>query len=250
MNKRTRVWNVDFSHVDLSEALTVAKRALRENTQVSIAFVNPHSQVVAADDELFRNALDKFSLVLADGVGVLLGSRIVGDNLPARISGPVFFQALSKELNNAGQGTRYFFLGSTADVLERISRRMQSDYPAIALAGVHSPPMGEFSAEDQKEIIRAIRDANADVLWVGMTAPKQEKWISEFGLKTGVSVVAGIGAEFDYFAGNKKRPPTWVSRAGLQWLHRLIQEPRRTWRRHLINAPLYLLYVVRSRGAK
>lgn len=247
MNRRTRVWNVDFSHVDLAEALSVATRALRSNKQVSIAFVNPHSQFVASKDERFRRSLKSFSLVLADGVGVVIGSRLVGDRLPARISGPAFFRALSTELNHNNRNYRYFFLGSTEDVLRRISQRMKVEYPEIVVAGTFSPPMGSFSLEDEQQILKLIRKAKADVLWVGMTAPKQEKWIADFVERTGVSVVSGIGAEFDYFAGTKKRPPSWVSSIGLQWLHRFIQEPRRTWRRHVISVPVFLFNVLRRR---
>jgi len=247
VNRKTRVWNVDFSHVDLKEALSVVKEAIRSHEQMSIAFVNPHSQVVASKDAKFRQSLEKFSMILADGVGVVIGSRLVGDALPARISGPAFFRTLSIELNREHQGVRYFFLGSTDDVLRQISDRIESDYPGVVLAGTYSPPMGDFSVEDEREILSVIRKSKADVLWVGMTAPKQEKWISECGDGTGVSVVAGIGAEFDYYAGTKKRPPSWISNMGLQWLHRFIQEPRRTWRRHVISAPVFLFNVLRQR---
>ena len=112
------------------------------------------------------------------------------------------------------------------------------------MCGKYSPPMGEFSDEEQREFIAAINRAKPDVLWVGMTAPKQEKWIAKNLARLDVAVAAGIGAEFDYFAGTKKRPAEWISRTGLQWVHRLIQEPRRTWRRQLVSAPWYLVSVI------
>ena len=126
-------------------------------------------------------------------------------------------------------------------------QQIAARYPFIRVAGILSPPVGDFSREVNEEIVEKVNRSGADVLWVGLTAPKQEIWIEEFKDCLRVKAAFGIGAEFDYFAGKKKRPPHWMRSIGLQWFHRLITEPRRTWRRHLISMPTYLFHVVRSR---
>ena len=245
---RETVWNVQFSRLDLDQSVATACEALEGSQVVSVAFVNPHSQVVASEDADFAKALTSFSLILADGVGTILAARLLGKALPGRVPGPIFFAELSKTLNVTRAGTRYFFLGSTPDVLEAIRKRMLVEYPQLVVAGTYSPPMGEFSDSACSEMIDAVNAARADVLWVGLTAPKQEKWIAKWGAQTGVKIAAGIGAEFDYFAEAKRRPPSWVSKLGLQWFHRFLQEPRRTWRRHFVSAPIFLWRAVLTRS--
>jgi N-acetylglucosaminyldiphosphoundecaprenol N-acetyl-beta-D-mannosaminyltransferase len=146
---------------------------------------------------------------------------------------------------NATKGKRYFFLGSTEEVLEMIKANMARDYPNIIVAGTYSPPFKpEFSEEDNRAMHEAINRAKPDVLWVGMTAPKQEKWIYQNKAALNVRFIGAIGAVFDFYVGRIKRSHPAFQRVGLEWLPRLIQEPRRLWRRNFVSNPKFLIRVI------
>ncbi len=208
---------------------------------------NPHSLVTAEDDPLFMDAIRTADLITPDGVGILIASRIIGGNIKDRITGSDVFRELSVSLNKKG-GFSYFFLGSTDSILKRIKDKLARDYPNIEFAGSFSPPYkSQFSDEDSRVMIGAVNVAKPDILWVGMTAPKQEKWIYENRDKLGVKFIGAIGAVFDFYTGNVKRSHPFFLKTGLEWLPRLLQEPRRLWRRNFVSNPRFLLRVIRQR---
>ena len=205
---------------------------------------NPHSLEVARRDSLFRDALKAAALAVPDGIGIVLASRILGGAIRARVTGSDIFLGLSSLLNQY-DGYRYFFLGSTEEILRKIRQRMETDFPTIRLAGTYSPPFSaEFSDEENGLMVEAINRAEPDVLWVGMTAPKQEKWAYRHRDELNVKVIGPIGAVFDFFSGTVKRPHPFFQKTGLEWLPRLLGEPRRLWRRNLISSPSFLFRVV------
>jgi N-acetylglucosaminyldiphosphoundecaprenol N-acetyl-beta-D-mannosaminyltransferase len=157
---------------------------------------------------------------------------------------------LSAALNKE-KGRRYFFLGSTEKNLIKIKEKMNEDYPNITVAGTYSPPFKpEFSEEENQLMIDAIIRARPDVLWVGMTAPKQEKWIFQNKDKLNVKFIGAIGAVFDFYSGNVKRSHPFFQKLGLEWLPRLLRQPRRLWRRNFISNPLFLLRVMQERFSR
>ena len=205
-----------------------------------VACANPHSLVVAKGDPLFRDALRNADVLLPDGAGILLASRVLGLGITERVAGTEFFLAVSERANREG-GISYFFLGSTGEVLSAIVRRLGADYPNIRVAGTLSPPYKEeFSADDLAAMVDAVNLASPDVLWVGMTAPKQEKLLYQVRERLRVPLVGAIGAVFDFYAGTRKRAPKWVCDLGLEWLPRLLREPRRLWRRNFVSTPVFL----------
>lgn len=212
-----------------------------------VACANPHSLVVAKNDPEFSKALVTADILLPDGVGIILAAKIMGLDLTERVAGSDLFLGLSDKANKEG-GLRYFFLGSTQEVLDKITVRLSKEYPNITICGVLSPPFkAEFSDEDNREMIDIINQAKPDVLWVGMTAPKQEKWIYKNKDKLDVPVMGAIGAVFDFYAGTVQRSPEWACRMGLEWLPRLIREPRRLFKRNFVSSPLFLYMVFKSR---
>lgn len=212
-----------------------------------VACTNPHSLVVAKNDPEFSKALAAADILLPDGVGIILAAKIMGLDLTERVAGSDLFLGLSEKANNEG-GLRYFFLGSTQEVLDKITARLSREYPNITICGVLSPPFkAEFSDEDNREMIDIINRAKPDVLWVGMTAPKQEKWIYKNKDQLDVPVMGAIGAVFDFYAGTIKRSPEWACRMGLEWLPRLLREPRRLFKRNFVSSPLFLYMVFKSR---
>jgi len=212
---------------------------------------NPHSLVTADADPAFQAAIHGADLVTPDGAGIVLASRLRGGRIRQRVTGSDIFYGLSRAVDqgiSAGRPCRYFFLGSTPETLGRIEKKLAADYPGIVFAGAYSPPFREvFSAADSRKMVDAVNAARPDVLWVGMTAPKQEKWIHQHRRRLDVKFIAAVGAVFDFYVGTVKRSPPWFLDHGLEWLPPLIQEPVRLWQRNFVSSPAFLLMVLKDR---
>jgi N-acetylglucosaminyldiphosphoundecaprenol N-acetyl-beta-D-mannosaminyltransferase len=220
-----------------------ASIAQRRETFV-FACANPHSLVVAGSDEQFRRALNTATAVVADGVGCQWAATLTGVTVGPRITGMDFFLAImAAQDKSAG---RVFFFGSRPEILATLRLRVAREFPRVDMATL-SPPFGTWSEEQNRAMIAEIRAFRPDVLWVGMTAPKQEKWVSANEAALQVPVIGSIGAVFDYYAGATKRAPRWVCDIGMEWLYRLPREPRRLWRRTFVSGPLFLWSVLRER---
>ena len=210
-----------------------------------LACINPHSFVIAQKDNQFQSALHQAHWLIPDGVGIVIASRLMGGIIKSRITGSDIFFALNCRMNKEGE-FGVFFLGSTETCLKEINARMTKDYPNIRFSGCYSPSFNtEFSDLEIEEMISKINQANADVLWVGMTAPKQEKWIFQNLSRLDVKFAAGIGATFDFYAGKISRPYPFLQKAGLEWLARLVQEPRRLWKRNFVSSPIFLFRLLK-----
>jgi N-acetylglucosaminyldiphosphoundecaprenol N-acetyl-beta-D-mannosaminyltransferase len=215
----------------------------RQKLQVVFACANPHSLVVAQHDPAFQSALKQADLVVADGVGVSFMARLAGVQIGPRITGTDYFQGVLNSLQQRGGG-RVFFFGSSQRVLDLIAKRFASDFPSLILCGMLSPPFRLWSDEENLRMVQVINDARPDVLWVGMTAPKQEKWVEENRQNLAVPVIGSIGAVFDFYAGTYARAPQWICRIGLEWAYRFLLEPRRMWQRNCVSAPKFLWLVL------
>jgi N-acetylglucosaminyldiphosphoundecaprenol N-acetyl-beta-D-mannosaminyltransferase len=211
------------------------------------ACLNPHSVEIASSDPFFHNSLNCADFLTADGIGIVYASRVLGGTIRDRITGTDVFHGVNEALNREG-GTSCFFLGSTEETLDQVRNRMAEDYPNITVAGTYSPPFKpEFTDEDNQAMVAAINACSPDVLWVGMTAPKQEKWLCALRDQLDVKFAGPIGAVFDFYAGNIQRAgPAW-QKLGLEWLPRLVQEPRRLWRRVFMTGPKFLVRTLRYR---
>lgn len=209
--------------------------------------INAHSYNTALKDSLFAEALTKGDVLIPDGASVVMACRwLKAKSQPVeRIAGWDLFVHEMDRLNRKG-GT-CFFMGSSEKVLELIRKRAAVDYPNIKVETYSPPYKPEFSEEDNKGIIEAINRANPDLLWIGMTAPKQEKWTYTHWKELEIHCHVGtIGAVFDFFAGTVERAPLWWQEHGLEWLYRLLKEPKRMWRRYIIGNTLFLKNVVKE----
>ena len=212
-----------------------------------LACLNPHSYVVALEDIIFFRALHDADWLVPDGAGIIMASRLLGGKVNERVTGSDIFFGVHSRMNDAG-GMSVFFLGATEDTLTLIREQMARDYPNIFVAGTFSPPFKRnYSDTEIEEMVKVINAANTDVLWVGMTAPKQEKWIYENRTRLNVRFVGAIGAVFDFYTGRVKRSHPVFRCMGLEWLPRLIQQPKRLWRRIFISAPVFLWHVFKAR---
>ena len=209
--------------------------------------INAHSYNTALKDSLFAEALTKGDVLIPDGASVVMACRwLKAKSQPTeRIAGWDLFVHEMDRLNRKG-GT-CFFMGSSEKVLELIRKRAAVDYPNIKVKTYSPPYKPEFSEEDNKGIIEAINKANPDLLWIGMTAPKQEKWTYTHWKELDIHCHVGtIGAVFDFFAGTVERAPLWWQEHGLEWLYRLLKEPKRMWRRYIIGNTLFLKNVIKE----
>lgn len=209
--------------------------------------LNPHAVEMAAADPAFHTALMESDFLTADGIGVVYVSRLTGGRIAQRTTGMDLFNSLTARMNDEG-GMSCYFLGSTDDTLAKIRERMSREYPRVRVAGTWSPPFKPaFDEADNGEMIRRVNESGADVLWVGMTAPKQEKWVRDNRNRLDVAFAGPIGAAFDFYVGNIKRAGPVLQNLGLEWLPRLLQEPRRLWRRSFVSAPSFFLRSIRYR---
>lgn len=231
--------NIDLAVKDALVAITGKK------SRVIFSCANPHSLVVAQRDKLFRSALTNSTLVVADGVGIMLVSKLLGLKIGSRITGNDYYTKVLTELDRQGGG-RVFFFGSTEKVLTNIRERLNRDFPNIMCCGAISPPFGEWSYGLNETMVKQINDSKPDVLWVGMTAPKQEKWVEMNKDKLDVPVIGSIGAVFDFYAGTAPRAPEIICKYGFEWLYRLVKEPVRMWKRNFLSTPLFLMLVLRK----
>lgn len=208
---------------------------------------NPHSLEVARRDKDFRRAIESADLVTPDGSGIVLASKMLGGVIRDRVTGSDIFLGLLERLNARG-GASCFFLGSTAENLLEIERRMGQVFPGVRVAGSYSPPFAaQFGDAENGRMADMINASRADVLWVGMTAPKQEKWVFQNRDRLDVKFIGPVGAVFDFFTGRVKRSHPIFQALGLEWLPRLLREPRRLWRRNFVSNPVFVLRVLREK---
>lgn len=206
-----------------------------------ICTINAHSYNIAKKDELFRRALESSTLI-PDGVSIVAATRWISGKKIHKIAGAdLFFYEMNRLNLESG---KCFFLGSSAETLQQIEKRVRIDYPNIQVMSYSPPYKPEFTAPDNLAMIQAVNAFEPDVLMVGMTAPKQEKWSFEnYGdLKTGH--ICCIGAVFDFYAGTINRAPEWMIKLGLEWFYRLIKEPKRMWKRYLVGNVLFVWYMI------
>lgn len=212
--------------------------------------INAHSFNTAQKDDLFAEALKNGDYLIPDGASIVKACRWLGckSQPKERVAGWDLFEFEMKRLN--GKGGRCMFMGSSLKVLSLIVERAKVVYPRIEVVTYSPPYKPEFTDEDNCAMIKAINDAAPDLLWIGMTAPKQEKWTYSHWNELDIHCHVGtIGAVFDFFAGTYKRAPRWWQEHSLEWLYRLVKEPRRMWRRYVIGNPLFLLNVGREKNA-
>ena len=224
--------------------------ALIPEGKVLINTINAHSYNVAQKDDAFAMALRNGDYLIPDGASIVKACRwLKAKSQPKeRIAGWDLFAFEMRRLNDKGKMTndklRVMFLGSSEKVLALIRERAAVDYPHLDIITYSPPFKPEFSDEDNQTMIQAINDAAPDLLWIGMTAPKQEKWTYRHWDELNIHCHCGtVGAVFDFYAGTVKRAPLSWQRNSLEWLHRLIMEPRRMWRRYIIGAAKFLYYI-------
>jgi len=231
---------IPVHNVDGREALQVLDAFIRERKPRQVVTVNPEFVMAARRDAAFRDVLLHADLSLPDGVGLLLGARILGTPLKERVTGVDTVMRVATLA--AERGYRLYLLGAAPGVAEEAARRLAQANPGLAIAGTYA---GSPAPAEEDDIVARITAAAPDVLFVAYGAPKQDLWIARNLARLGVPVAMGVGGAFDFIAGRAKRAPLWMQRMGLEWLHRLIHQPWR-WRR-MLALPRFLFTVIADR---
>ena len=232
---KKQVMTITFDNITMEEAVGTAMGHIAARSRCRVVTPNAEFALEAKKNPRFLSILNGSQLVLADGISVVLASKIIGDPMQGRVTGVGFAQALAAAM--AEEGKSLFLLGAKPGVAEKAARKLQEAYPGLRIAGTHD---GYFKEEGP--VVDAINAAHPDALLVCLGAPKQEYFMEEHDADLEVPVMAGLGGSMDVLAGNVQRAPEFYQKHGLEWLYRLVQEPQR-WRR-MIKLPLYLLDAV------
>jgi N-acetylglucosaminyldiphosphoundecaprenol N-acetyl-beta-D-mannosaminyltransferase len=210
---------IEFSPFTLRETVRAIETLVRSGQRHYVCFCEANLFVNAWRNADTAAALRGASMVLADGVSVLLLARLRGQHIPKRVPGPMVLPTLCEHGTQAG--LRHFFLGGQPGVADRLAERFRTAYPGIAIVGTYSPPFHTFTPEDDAEIRRRVEDARPDLLWVALGAPRQELWMAAQRNKLSVPVMLGVGAAFDFHAGTRPWAPLWVRHLGMEWAFRM-----------------------------
>ena len=200
--------------------------------------INAYSWVVAERDSEFKTALLNSDILVPDGIAIVWAAKVLKGEKIKKISGADVHAMLLSELNKVGG--KCFYLGAQPETLAKIRAKLAMEYPQIKVETYSPPYKAQFSFEDNQQMYHAINEFEPDVLFIGMTAPKQEKWVEENKSFLNAKIICSIGAVFDFYSGNKKRPPLWMRNLGLEWFGRLLMEPKRLWKRYLVWTPRFI----------
>jgi len=238
------VLNVGFTRLKCESAEDKILECVEKGVGGYACFSNVHTTVMASSDPYYMSALNGSTLTFADGKPIHWYSKLIDTSPASHIPGPDFMLNMLKK--HYRTPIRHYFLGSTEDVLEKLISNTTTKYPNAVVAGSYSPPFREMSDIETEAILENIRHARPHLIWVGLGAPKQEQWMLRYADRLRPAFLLGVGAAFDFNAGLKNRAPEFVRKIGLEWLFRLLQEPRRLFGRYLTTNSKFIFLVVKS----
>jgi N-acetylglucosaminyldiphosphoundecaprenol N-acetyl-beta-D-mannosaminyltransferase len=235
---RVNILGVGVSPIEMREALDTIEGWIARREQHYVCVTGVHGVMESQRDPELRRIHNAAGLVTPDGMPLVWLSRLAGHRRVERVYGPDLLLACCRRSEVAGY--RNFFYGGASGVPEQLTTRLLEKFPDLRVTGAYSPPFRKMTPGEDDDVVRTINRAAPDIVWVGLSTPKQERWMSEHLGRLTAPVLIGVGAAFDFHAGLKRQAPHWVQQGGLEWLFRLLTEPRRLWRRYLYNNPVFL----------
>jgi N-acetylglucosaminyldiphosphoundecaprenol N-acetyl-beta-D-mannosaminyltransferase len=235
------ILNVPVSAVNMRECIAQINTWIRHKHRAYVCVTGVHGIMECRRHEQVRSVHHSANLVVPDGMPLVYISRLAGHKNTGRVYGPDLLSELCRE--SLVHGYNHFFFGTTAHTLARLKDRLIRDFPGIQISGVCAPPFRPLTTDETEETVSRINACAPDIVWVGMSTPKQECWMAENRKALSAPVLIGVGAAFDFHAGNVPQAPRWMQPLCLEWLFRLFMEPRRLWKRYLFNNPLFLFLV-------
>ena len=237
------LFGLPFDPLTLEQAVERCRTAAATGERLLVGVANAAKVVAVRSDAVLRDALLSCDLLLADGQSVVWASRVLGQPLPERVAGIDLFESLLAVA--ARDGRSVYLLGARSDVLERLVEVIAERHPDLRVAGARD---GYFGPDESDAVAAAIRASGADMLFLGISSPIKEIFLARHADDLGVSVLHGVGGSFDVLAGVTRRAPAGWQRLGLEWAYRLLQEPRRLWRRYLRTNSAFIVLVARERA--
>lgn len=232
------VFDLPVRNVSMDAALDLIENRLERANFSPVYFINAHCVNVAFETPQYAQSLRRNDLNFADGVGMKIAVRSQGESLRDNVNGTDMFPLLCKRL--AGSPVKVFLLGGEPGVAEQLADTIADSYGPVNIVGVHH---GHFPESQYREVAEQVRSTGAELVLVAMGVPRQELWIEQCGEASGAKVLMAVGGLFNFYSGRIPRAPKWMRKCGLEWLHRLIQEPKRMWRRYLLGNAVFLARV-------
>lgn len=231
------------SRYDLPETIELFKKTIHTKKKIRVSVVPVNCILWAKSNQSLNALYNSSNVVTADGVPLVWASKLLGNPIRGRVTGLDLLPEFSKVA--AKESFTFFFLGAGDGVADRLKQKLEKENPGLNVVGTYSPPYAKtFSDEENQKMINMINKVKPNVLWVSLTAPKQDYWIHEHLEKLDVNIAIGVGAAFDVVVGDIQRSPEWMQKYGLEWFYRLIKEPKRLYRRYLIEAPQFIPLVL------
>jgi N-acetylglucosaminyldiphosphoundecaprenol N-acetyl-beta-D-mannosaminyltransferase len=241
LEERRVLFGIPFEVARLSDALRLCSERVESGVPLTIGVCNAAKIVKMRHDFLLSDSVLSSDVIYADGMSIVWASRLLRRPLPERVAGIDLFYHLTVQAAELGRSV--YFLGATDEVLDSMLERLQAELPGLRVAGRRN---GYFTPEDEDEVAREIAASGASYLFLGITSPKKEKFLARWGRQLGVSICHGVGGSFDIYAGKTQRAPESWQRLGLEWLYRVVQEPRRMWKRYLVTNTIFLGLLARE----
>jgi N-acetylglucosaminyldiphosphoundecaprenol N-acetyl-beta-D-mannosaminyltransferase len=235
---RVPVLGVSVSAVSMDETLDVFDGWITGDARTYVCVTGVHGVMESRRDERLRQIHNNAGLVTPDGMPLVWWSRAAGCRNVTRVYGPDLLLATCER--SLTTGYRHFFYGGNDGVADLLARKLQKKFPGLVVAGTYTPPFRPLTPEEDDAVVARINAAAPEIVWVGLSTPKQEYWMADHIGRIHAPVMVGVGAAFDFHAGLKKQAPVWMQRSGLEWLFRLGSEPRRLWKRYLVNNPAFV----------
>lgn len=238
---RANILGVGVSAVTIPNAIAQFDRWIAANARQYVCVADVHAVMQSRWNEDFRRIHNGAGMVTPDGMPLVWLARRKPGAVVDRVYGPDLLMATTG--HSVGRGYRHFFFGGGQGVAETLADRLVARFPGLEIAGTYMPPFRATTPEEDEEIVRVINDARPDFVWVGLSTPKQERWMAKFRSRLDAPILIGIGAAFDFHSGTKPQAPKLIQRSGFEWLFRLATEPKRLWPRYRRVVPgfLYLL---------
>lgn len=236
---RVNVLGVGISVLNLDTALAAVAAALVAQRKGYICVTGVHGVSEAQHDPEFRRILNRSFLNTPDGMPMVWMGRLRGHRQMSRVYGPDLMGRVFEFTRESGH--THFFYGGAAGVAEELKQKMEARFPGARVVGTYTPPFRPLDDSEAAALVRMIEELKPDLVWVGLSTPKQERFMAQYGPQLDATLMIGVGAAFDFFAGRVRQAPRWMQRSGLEWLFRLGCEPRRLWKRYLRNNPLFVL---------
>ena len=230
--KTCNILGVNINVTNMKETVKIITENLENIKGNYICVSNVHTTVMSYGDESYREIQNRGFMALPDGKPLSIVSKNRGFKEAERVTGPDLMEEIFKISEE--KGYKHYFYGSTQETLDTLKVKLNKNYPNMSIVGMYSPPFRKLTEEEDSEIIENINKVNTDFIWVGLGAPKQEIWMNEHKDKVD-GLMIGVGAGFDYHAGNITRAPKWMQHMSLEWLYRLLQDPKRLVKRYFVT---------------